>query len=354
MKRTIRALVVLALAGAAAGADPERLAPAEPAARGAYDAAADTAEAAYLETAVGSLRVFLARIGDAERAIVREGEAFLTAANRIRKIADRFGPIADEAAKHINLGGVLPMPPEPEEELGIEDAIGECREEMSAAKKAYREALEAAAAAATAAMAPALDRAIRSGDLDAANRVKEPGAAIAKDVRFRSVDTLENRFLVEGLEHWRVVDGELIGTARKDEKLEVTAAPAVRSISAVTIRARIVPPSTTNLRLTVGPVNAIFNWERAPEAHFRYQEDRTIVRGNLLTPGTEHEITVRQLTRRSIEVLVDGRRVWITHGTLEGTVTVYPSESTIGIRQIRILGVASDDGWPDYPSHRRW
>ena len=37
-----------------------------------------------------------------------------------------------------------------------------------------------------------------------------------------------------------------------------------------------------------------------------------------------------------------------------GTITVYPSESTIGVKEIRVLAVPDDAVPFDGPSHRRW
>ena len=146
--------------------------------------------------------------------------------------------------------------------------------------------------------------------------------------------------------------------ARRNKLLGLWAAELRKfeRISAVTVRGRIRPNSKHNFRMSVGPVNLIFNWEMAQQCHFRYDDDVTVIRRNLLEPGREHEITVRQLTAKSIEVLVDGRRVWITLGRLWGTVTIYPYQSSIGIRGVRVLGKSTGrlDRTTDRPSHRRW
>jgi hypothetical protein len=364
MKTWQLGVAVLLAAGAAIGQDRVRVPSVPEVARDGYDQAADRAEAAYRETVDGSFRVFLSRLVDAERARVRESR--LDAANRIRKLADRYRRLAAEAARHVNLGGTLPPPGKAEADLGIGDAIAGSREEMEAARATYGDALHSARDAAGAALGPALSVAIRSADLDAANRVKETESAIARDVRdrlrrlswivvrFPSLESAEHHLVLTVPGAWRVDDGELVGEGRRGEVPIATLAPGFRFISAALVKARIRPPSHTNLRVGVGPVNAIFDWERAAQCHYRYYEDRTVVPGRLLAPGREYEIVVRQLTRQSVEIVVDGRRVWIHAGHLSGTVSVYGMESTIGIREICVLGIPTERYWPDGPSHRVW
>jgi hypothetical protein len=355
-------IVVLLLSGVASGQDPVRIEPPEEVSAAAFDAAAKDAEAAYRETAVGVLRAFVSRLVDVERATVRDGR--IEAANHVRRVADRHTALADEVSKHIWLGGLVPAPRKPDESLGIGGAIAECQGELVAAKQAFQEALTKAKGEAGMALRPALALAIRCADLDAANRVKAVEKEIDRDIRdrtrplslreyrFETREDLERRFLVTSPSDWRVVDGELIGSAMSGG--HITAAPGFRFISSVTLRARIVPPSRRNLRLSVGPMTAIFNWELATQSHFRWYTDLKVVARHVLVPGREQEIVVRQLTKKSFEIRVDGERVWIRHGRLLGTMSLYPAlDSTIGVREIRILGIPEDRARPDGPSHRQ-
>lgn len=362
MRKTMLAAALLTLVGAAAGAEPAPTEKAVASAREAFRRAADAAETAYRETAIGSLRVFTSRLADAERARVRAGR--IDEANAVRAVSDRFGALADELGERFYLRGVLPRLEAPREPFGIGDAVEDCRTELAAAAKAYREALEAAAAAAEESMAPALALAIRCADLDAANAIEAVEDEMAAEIRvrtrplewrvyrFRSMEPVKRDFTVEEPSCWRTVDGELVGSASKAARL--LAAEGYRSLSSVAIRGRILPPPATNFRLGIGPLSAIFNWELAPQSHFRWYAHRTISSFRL-TPGKEQEITIRQLTRASVELGVDGKRVYLTHGDLAGTVCLFPScESTIGVREIRILGVPDGKGRRTEPSHRLW
>jgi hypothetical protein len=361
MRAFVLVFAVLVHPGVAAGEDPVRIESPGEMASAAFDAAAGDAEAAYRETVVGVLRVFVGHLVDVERALVRAGR--IETANRVRRIADRNTALADEVSKHIWLGGLVPAPRKPESELGIGDAVAACREELAAAEKDYREDLAKARAEVGRRLEAPLALAIRCADLDGANRVKAVEEAVARDVRdrlrplsyleyqFENMESLEGRFLVDSPSDWRIVDGELIGSAMSGAN--ITAAPGFRFISAVTLRARIVPPSRQNLRLAVGPMSAIFNWERAAQSHFRWYTDLTVVPRHVLVPGREQDLVVRQLTKKSFEIRVDGQRVWIHHGRLLGTVSLYPAlKSTIGVREIRILGVPEDRPRPDGPYHR--
>jgi len=362
MRKWIVGAVLAALAGAATAGDPVETVPDVKGALGAFEKEAAGAESAYRTAAREALAVFTSRLVDGERSALRARR--LDDANRIRELADRFDALAAETGKRFRLGGLLPRPEEPTEGLGIGDAVAACREELGAAEAAYRERLEAAKAEARERTASALSLAFRTADLDAANRAKDVEAAVESDVeerlrrlswlvyRFPSMEEVEERFVVEAPHGWRVVDGELLGSAVGGAMS--TAKPAFDAVSSVTIRGRIVTPARTNFRVALGPLHAILNWELAAQCHFRWYTHRTVVGGHLLRPGREHDIGLRQLTKHSAEFLIDGKRVWLTHGRLRGALSFHPAlESTIGVREIRTLGIPGEES-PEGPSHRTW
>jgi hypothetical protein len=367
MKTVIGAFLALLLVGSSVSAGDRSLPPAEDQALAQFTRAAGDAEAAYRETVLGLLKVLGSHLVDAERATVRKGD--IEEANRIRYYRDRLARLATEVSRHDFLGGLVPVIDKqfvpPSAKAGIEACAGK----LSEADGVYRAALKTARSGISELIASARRLATDSADLDAVNRVRKIEDAIDHEIairlerlgyierRFDSRQAADKALLLEQPEAWRVEDGELIGTEGPGEKLAASVKLRTGRISAVTVRGRILPSAKHNFRMAVGPVTLIFNWERAAECHFRYHEKLTVVRGNLLVPGREHQITVRQLTKKSIEVLVDGRRVWITHGRLSGTITVYTHESSIGIREVRVLGTSGGldlDPRSFKPSHRRW
>ncbi len=366
MRTAVCVFFMLVLVGAPVSAEEQRLPPAEDRALARFAPAAIAAEAKYLETALGLLKVLAVHLADGERSAVRSGE--IQEANRIRVYRDRIARLGTEVSRHDFLGGTLPAIDQHFVPPSAVQRVGECARKLTEADRAYRAALGSIKTEVMELIASARRLAIESADLDAANRVQKVEDAINKEIAIRlevlgyteyycrSSDRVRNDFILAQPEAWRVVDEELIGTERHDEALEATLAWKLDRISAVTVRGRIRANSKHNFRLSVGPVNLIFNWELARQCHFRYDDDLTVIRGDLLKPGREHEITVRQLTAKSIEVTVDGKRVWITHGRLWGTVTIYPYQSSIGIREVRVLGKSAGplDRTTGRPSHRRW
>ncbi len=366
MRMAVCGFLMLVLVGSPVSAGERGLPPAEDRAFARFTQAASDAEAAYRETVLGLLKVLNSHLVDGERVAVRKAE--IEEANRIRFYRDRIARLGTEVSRHDFLGGTLPaidkhfVPPSAMQR--IEEYAGK----LSEADGVYRAALESIRTEVTKLIASARRLAIDSADLDAANRVQKVEDNINEEIAIRldvlgyaeylcsSADRVRTDFILAQPEAWRVVNEELIGTERPGEALEATLAWKFKRISAVTVRGRIRPNSKHNFRMSVGPVNLIFNWEMAKECHFRYDDDLTVIRRNLLAPGREHEITVRQLTAKSIEVLVDGRRVWITLGRLWGTVTIYPYQSSIGIREVRVLGKSTGrlDRTTGRPSHRRW
>ncbi len=363
MKTGLAVLSLVLLLSSVVPAGVRGLPPPEDRAAAQFNQAAKDAEAAYRETILGSYRVLDGALLDEERAAVKRWD--IEEANRVRRCRDLSSWLAAEIAQHDYLGGIVRAA---QRSLATDSStlvLSTHARELGEAAKTYSKALRTGKQEVKPLLMIARDIAIRSGDLDAANRVMAAEEGIDKEIaermsilfyreyRFTDMHELERNFLVGHPEAWRVTDGELICMLRTGDRIEVTPRIDFESISAVTIHGRIRPSFRTNFRLHVGPVHAIFNWERAAECHFRYFQKLTVHRGNLLVPGKEHEISVRQLTRKSVELTVDGKRAWISHGKLDGTITINPSQSSIGVREIRVLGVLKSQSGPGGPTHRR-
>jgi hypothetical protein len=101
-------------------------------------------------------------------------------------------------------------------------------------------------------------------------------------------------------------------------------------------------------------VNLILNWEMSQASWFRYLEDKAMVPGHPLVPGRFAEIAVRQTAPDRVAVSVDERTLWSSPGRLFGTVTIYPMSSSIGVTDVRVLGIPDPDRKVTAPSHRRW
>ena len=166
-------------------------------------------------------------------------------------------------------------------------------------------------------------------------------AASRRLVRFPSGAALD-RFQTEHWDAWAVEGGELVGTSGPgNDKPFLTYSTAFESLDRVVVRGRIMPPGTRNIRLSVGTVNLIFNWEVREENHYRNGSDLTVQAGPALEPGVVHAIEVRQDGEEAV-VRVDEREVYRTQTKLEGTVTVYPAHgSRIGISEMLIEGASA-------------
>ncbi len=158
-------------------------------------------------------------------------------------------------------------------------------------------------------------------------------------ITFQSQEQLK-LFLVAG-GAWNVRDGELVGTCQGAAHW-ATLSTAFSSISQITLRARIVPPGKTELRIFAGPIHIIFNWSGANENHYRNgSPNSTKTSPHVLIPGKEQEIVLRQ-NGKLITVTVDGKKEYETEGQLAGTVSIAgASGSTVAFRSLRI------DGKPD-------
>lgn len=153
--------------------------------------------------------------------------------------------------------------------------------------------------------------------------------------RFADAAALRGWHISDGA--WRVVDGALRGEDQ-GSPTRATAPFAFAAIDCVTIRGGLVAGHPHNLRLAVGDVNLLLNWEVADENHL-YSGDRQNARGpRALTPGREHVIRLCQFDELVV-VLVDGREVLYQIGRLRGPVTVYPElGSQIVVRSIEVVG----------------
>ncbi len=181
-------------------------------------------------------------------------------------------------------------------------------------------------------------------------------------IRFNSPRVLQD-FYTKSPNAWRIEDGRLIGSATgRDEKPFLTYNKYFKKISKVVIKGSVaseteserisrgkfvthgislgpIKRSSTNFRIGVGTINLIFNWEMADENHYRNGEDCTVQKGHALTPGKEHTIVVEQVGA-GVVVSVDGKPIYTTQATLDGTVTVYPAHgSEISVSDIDIEGL---------------
>jgi hypothetical protein len=124
------------------------------------------------------------------------------------------------------------------------------------------------------------------------------------------------------------------------------------SIAKVTIRAGIAAPASRNLRISVGPINMILNWEGADENHFRNSETGALSKTHprAIVPGRTHVIEVKQ-DAGNVVVSIDGKQHFTTPAKLQGTVTIYPMQSTLAVQEIVIDGKVDPDRKVARPSH---
>jgi len=159
----------------------------------------------------------------------------------------------------------------------------------------------------------------------------------AGSLQFAATADLDRMLITGGA--WRVEDGRLFGRSLgPDVATRATARFAWRRIDCVTFRAGIQSGDGLNLRLAVGNVNVLFNWEVADQNHFYFGETFAQTAPRLLQSGCEYTIQLRQLDDQVV-VCVDGNPVATGPGRLEGAVTVYPAlGSEIFVRSIEVVG----------------
>lgn len=146
---------------------------------------------------------------------------------------------------------------------------------------------------------------------------------------------------------WAVSDQHAVGRSlypQSDRYSWLTCRQAYSDIERVIVRGSLDGGSPHNLRIGVGAVTVILNWELADKnlVHFIGSDARVAGR-HALAPGHESEIIVESIgtgSERHVRLVVDDRVLWEADGPpLMGTVTVYPAlGSTIRIRDVQITG----------------
>lgn len=163
----------------------------------------------------------------------------------------------------------------------------------------------------------------------------DPSSEQVLNVTFRDAGDLNQ--LVRSGGNWKIENNELLGTCGGDQSW-ATVRTSFKRISSVLIRGQIVPPSTQNFRVWVGPVHLIFNWEMADQNHYRTNQDLTVTQPHALTAGQWHDIEFKQKDSEVV-VTVDGKTVYQTTAELTGTISVQAAwNSTIAVQQMRIVG----------------
>lgn len=163
----------------------------------------------------------------------------------------------------------------------------------------------------------------------------EPGVGA---LRFASERDLGRMCITGGA--WWIAEGELRGRSLGPEvATRATSRFSWRTIDTVTIRGGIRSVDGLNLRIAVGPVNVLLNWECADQNHAYYGDTRLEPRSpRALQAGREHTIVVRQCGEDAV-VAVDGDVLFSAPATLAGTICVYPAiGSEIFVRSIDIVG----------------
>jgi len=138
---------------------------------------------------------------------------------------------------------------------------------------------------------------------------------------------------------WSIKNNELVGTCQGDRQW-ATIDVVYKQIYSVTIVAKIVSPSKNNLRLFIGPVHAILNWEGANENHYRNgnRSNRHVTTPHVLEPGKEAELVIRA-NNNQILLTINGTEQFKSTGKLDGTISFQAAlGSTIAIKSIKIEG----------------
>lgn len=146
---------------------------------------------------------------------------------------------------------------------------------------------------------------------------------------------------------WRVEDGRAIGRSlypQSDRYSWLTCRDAFGEIERVVVRGGLAEGSPHNLRIGVGAVTVILNWEVSDASLVHYVgSDGHGAGPRVLRPGEDSEIVIESRgegTDRHVRLVVDDRLLWEGSGPpLMGTVTVYPAlGSTIRIRDVTVTG----------------
>lgn len=172
-----------------------------------------------------------------------------------------------------------------------------------------------------------------------------PQATSTTEHRFEHATDLDAWIAYGG--DWTVSDGQAVGHSlypQSDRYSWLTCRTAYSDIERVIIQASLDPASPHNLRVGVGAVTVILNWELGDLnlVHF-IGSDAQRAGPRAITPGVESEIVVEAMgsgSDRHVRLVVDDRVIWEDEGPpLMGTVTVYPAlGSTIRVRSVEITG----------------
>ncbi len=146
---------------------------------------------------------------------------------------------------------------------------------------------------------------------------------------------------------WRVEDGHAVGRSlypQSDRYSWLTCREAFGEIERVVVHGGLAAGSPHNLRIGVGAVTVILNWEVSDANLVHYVgSDGHGAGSRALRPGVDSEIVIESRgvgTDRHVRLVVDDRLLWEGVGPpLMGTVTVYPAlGSTIRVRDVTVTG----------------
>ena len=186
--------------------------------------------------------------------------------------------------------------------------------------------------------------------LAACGSTGSPGArpaqqAETRTLRFETADDLGDWIAHGG--DWKVADSHAVGRSlypQSNRYSWLTHKTSYGEIRRVVVRGSTAEGSPHNLRLGVGALTALLNWEGGDLnlVHF-VGSDASRAGPRALTPGRESEIVVDSSGtggERHHRLVVDDRVLWEGSGPpLTGTVTVYPAlGSTIRVREVVITG----------------
>ena len=175
---------------------------------------------------------------------------------------------------------------------------------------------------------------------------------VTRTLRFETPADLD-AWVIHGGE-WKVEDGHAVGRSlypATERYSWLTYRTFYGEIRRVVVHAALDGGSPHNLRIGVGAMTIVLNWEGGDMNLVHYRgPDTTEVPPRALVPGRESEIVVEHVADR-LRLVVDGRLLWEDEGRLSGTVTLYPLlGSTIRVRDVTITGRAVPWVDVDFPS----
>ncbi len=188
-----------------------------------------------------------------------------------------------------------------------------------------------------------------------ADRTRKPSddRVVTRRIDFRRPDAIR-QFVLSKPENvaWNAKEKAMVIGSDKRGMAMVTYGEHFRSISSVTVRGKIVPPSQHCLRIGVGPLSLLFNWSGGNQNRFHVWQGVTATQPHALTPGTMHEIQIAQQDELVV-ITLDGNQHHTTAVRLDGTVSVYTGYgNTIAVSEIVIEGVPQPGVRVTGPSHR--